>query len=170
MNSGMVKTVSIVVLINAALAGGWWYIFAQVQRAESSAVTLAETISAAEAKQENIRALTVFLQGIDSDRAKIGGAFVDSGTLIHFIEEVERSAVMANVKLVIESATLPPTENDYPSFRLKAEGGFSGVYRFLSLLETMRYHVVWDGVELRKDDARKIWSGLIEFRLLSFSH
>lgn len=169
MKNSIVSVIATVVCVNLALAAGWGYMYMRTLAAKTSAIGLAEKISGIEAKQDNIRALTVFLQGIDAERAKIAGAFADSRTFVHFIEELERLALISNVKLTIESATLPQSADGFPSFQLKASGSFGGVYRFLSLLQTMRYHVAIDDVRMEKNADRKNWTAALQFQLLSFS-
>jgi len=105
---------------------------------------------------------------IEDDRATIDAAFIDPQTLVRFIEDLERMADRAGVALSIESASLPQSVDGYPSFRLTASGSFSGVYRFLALLETMKFFIAFDGVQLKKAD-KQPWSAAIQFQLLSFT-
>ncbi len=170
MNANITKTAIVVVLLNAALMGGWWYTFKWVRDAKTAAVASAEVIATSEAKQNNIRALGAFLQDIESDRAKIEGAFINSKTLVSFIEEIERLATQANVGLVIELVTLPRSSDGFPVFHLKTDGSFNGTYRFLALLEALRYHVSLTNVQMFENSVQKTWSSAIQLELLSYSN
>ena len=168
MNASVIRTLVVVIVVNAILAGSWWYLYSRVVRASGEAVRLAEAISVAEAKQDNIRTLTVFFSDIEEDRAKISSAFVDRETLVLFIENMERLAAQAAVILVIESASLPEKGAALPSFRVRATGSFAGLYRFAALLETMPYHVVLDEVRFSAGAERQ-WTTIIQFQLASFT-
>ena len=167
MTANVARALAVVCVINAVLAGGWWYLYSSVTEAADEAIRLAEAISVAEAKQDNIRTLTVFLSDIETERAKISSAFVDRETLVAFIENVERLAARASVALVIESASLPEKGAALPSFRVRATGSFGGLYRLVALLETMPYHVALDEVRFSAGTGRQ-WTASIQFQLTSF--
>ena len=157
-----------IILLDLLLSAGGWYVYASASRAHASAAGLAEAIRAAEAKQEAARTIGTAFADIEDDRATIDAAFIDPQTQVRFIEDLERMADRAGVALSIESASLPQSADGYPSFRLTASGSFSDVYRFLALLETMKFFIAFDGVQLKKAD-KQPWSAAIQFQLLSFT-
>ena len=159
-----------IIVMDLLLAGGGWYVYGSASRAHASAAGLARDIRAAEAKQEATRSIGTAFADIEADRAVIDAAFIDPKTLVRFIENLEGMAARAGVVLSIESASLPQTADGYPSFRLTASGSFSGIYRFVALLETMKYFIAFDRVHILKEPAAKQpWSAAIQFQLLSFS-
>ena len=110
------------------------------------------------------------MQDIEKDRAKINGAFVDSKTLVLFIEEVEQIAARSAIELTIESVSLPQASDGFPVFHLKTDGSFSATHRFLALLEALRYHVSLANVRMAKNDVKKTWTSAIQLDLLSYSN
>lgn len=168
MSANVIRALAVVLVVNGIFAGGWWYLYLHVTRASAEAVRLAEAISVAEAKQDNIRTLTVFLSDIEQDRAKISSAFVDRETLVEFIKHIERLAADASVELTIESASLPQKAGSLPSFRVRALGSFGNLYRLLAFLETTPYHIVLDDVRFSAGSEQKSWTMIIQFQLASF--
>ncbi|MBI1957596.1 MAG: hypothetical protein HYS44_04055 [Candidatus Niyogibacteria bacterium] len=169
MSPKITRTIIIVLLVNGMFAAGWWYVYSQVGHAEREADRLARAISAAEAKQDNIRTLSVFLSDIEADQKKLSGVFATRDTLVGLIEDIERLGRQSGTELTIESATLPQTADGFPSFRIRSSGSFAGLYRLAALLENSPYHISWDSVQFMKNEQKKNWSSTFQFQLTSFT-
>lgn len=164
----ILSTFLVLAALNLILAGGWLFLYQQMQKTKGALTSLKEEIAAAELKQKNIKALDKLLDDIDTDRKKITGAFVDERQVIRFIEDLEGLADLNQVNLTIKTASLPTrAEEGGPTFRFSVEGNFGSVFIFFAMLEKINYQITFEEVWFAKE-TKKQWIGEFNMKLLSY--
>lgn len=164
----ILSTFLIFLALNLILAGGWLFLYQQMQKTKGALTSLKEEIAAAELKQKNIKALGKLLDDIDTDRQKITDAFVNERQVVRFIEDLEGLANLNQVNLTIKTASLPTrAEEGGPTFRFSAEGSFGSVFTFFKMLEKINYQITFEEVRFSKE-TQKQWIGEFSAQLLSY--
>ncbi len=108
--------------------------------------------SVAEANKESIQTLRNF--------------FIQKGDEVKFIEQIEEIATSSAVKFEISSidvkANQPDSFKENVSVRIKIEGSWGNIMRFIGRLERMPFGVSVEKIGLNVDTPGN-WSGLVEF-------
>lgn len=168
MKEKLLKTAVFVLIINFAAAFGWWWTYNQIKKEGGGIEILNKEIADADSKQKNIKNLEQTLKSIGDQRVKINSIFADEKSVVRFIEDLEKLALVSGVALEINSASLPAkTDDGGPSFDLAASGEFGRLFKFLSLVEKMNYQIKMDraGFDL---SGKGPWKTSMRLRMLSY--
>ena len=94
---------------------------------------------------------------------------------MRFLDTIEGLAPRAGVEAEVTSVD-PPGDSAGLRIGIKASGTFTGVYKFLTLLENSPYELEFIGVDIKREtktDANKSvaipkWNAVFKIKLLSF--
>lgn len=167
-NRKILNTVLLVLMLNLAAAAGWGFLYGQIKAKRDKIVALTGEALNADLKRKNIQGLDRSLNSIVQEKTKVEAAFAGEKELVRFIEDVERLAALSGITLEIKSASLPldPKEKG-PVFTLNIKGGFGQAFRFLTLLESANYEIIFEEARLNKSEEAG-WAGQVRLKLLSY--
>jgi len=168
MNKKILKTASIILILNLAALAAWWGFYNEIKKRDKRVVILNQEISLADAKRKNIRNLEQTLQSISREKSEIDDAFVDDASVVRFIEDIEKLSVIADSELEINSASLPARSQDGgPEFGLNLKGSFGRLLKFLAMLEKVNYRLEIESARFG-GDGKGSWILQIKLRILSY--
>ena len=113
-------------------------------------------------------------------RDKLSLYFITKKTVLTFVKELESIASRAGVILKLNSLSIVKEEKqqDKPSYlklSVRASGGFSELFRFLTILEDLPYRVRFNTVGISKLESKAgfekpvaPWFGDVDFDLISY--
>lgn len=167
-----IKIALLITLINAAAFYGWFWLYGETDVARSEIYVTRTGLAEIDARVTNIKRLEKLLEEAGDKRAQIGNSFIDSRSLVLFIEKMEEIATTTSTALKVESASVPINEKGLgPNFRLELRGDFSSIYRFIDMLMATNYQVLLDKMYLEKNlevAPKYVWKANLEIRVLNF--
>lgn len=150
---------AIVLLLNVAAVGWYFFLFIEVKAKNERVSDLVNRIDAettAENLQNSVKALVAQTA---PQRVKLNSYVIEKDGAVSFIELLERVGDDVGVAVAIESverserAETPAVEE--LRLALKATGAWSGVVRFMGLLELLPYEARISQAALSKKDAKE---------------
>ena len=163
----------ILIILNVSALLLWWWIYNHAVSAQESIYTSRTGLDEISTRVENIKHLESVLSDVDLERQLVSSSFIDSKSIVHFIERMEEIATTTSVRLEVNAAALPATTKDIgPLFRLSIKGNFSNIHRFMDLLMNTEYQVFMERFALDQQfDSEKRpvgWMADVEVRVLSY--
>ena len=127
-------------------------------------------------RREGIKMLNNSIKMVAEEKAQLESHFAQSSDIVPFLDTVEALAVKVGVKAEITSVDIAGDHSGL-TVGVKASGTFSGLYKFLTLLENSPYELRFIGMDMKresildssgKDIAPAKWNATFRTKLLSF--
>ena len=167
-NNATVIILAVVLILDLAAIFGWWWFYNQIKERDARVAQITGDIVVQEDKQRKIKTLDQTLQSITSEKSKLDGVFADQTSVVGFIENLEKVALLSGAGLEIVSASLPvKTEEGGPFFTLNLSGSFGQIFKFLAMLEKTSYQIKIEGARFGVSES-KGWTSQIKLRMLSY--
>lgn len=100
-------------------------------------------------------------------RAIVAGAFLRGSELISFIEKLESLAKTAGVDFNLDEPKSLAGKTGGLHLTFSATGSFTGLYRFLALLENLPYRIDWNSLDWSQKSGTT-WSGIFDLTVASY--
>lgn len=162
-----------VLTINIVAILAWLFIFNKLLTERDRILSVRYQLDEVRLKVNNIKNLEDLLKSIEKDRDSINHAFIDEKDLVQFIKELERVADLSGVGLDVGQASVPTGQKDLgPSFSLVVRGSFDGVRRFISLVGSVPYQVLFETATIQKSaqpiNKKALWEADLDIKVLSY--
>lgn len=123
-------------------------------------------------KEEN-RSLSErnLIRGTEEERQTLNGYFINSNSIVSFIERLEALGRASNVGMTLSSVDIDKNRKNVLKINLRVSGSFQGIYYLISLIEAMPYEIEVNRFSLSRSAGQtftKKWEGETSFELLSF--
>ncbi|MEK7588962.1 MAG: hypothetical protein AAB438_04080 [Patescibacteria group bacterium] len=127
-------------------------------------------------KLNEIKSLNLSIQTIDTEKALFESHFLKSSDIVSFLDTIESAAKDVNVTAEIVSVD-DVTDTTSLTIGIRSSGTFEGLYKFLILLENLKYEIDIASMELNRAsvgevegviDIKPEWKANFKIRLLSF--
>lgn len=128
-------------------------------------------------RREEIKALDRSVKIIEGERGQLETHFAKSSDVVPFLDMIEGLASKVEAKAEVTSVDILEDSTGL-MVGMKATGTFSGLYRFLTLLENSPYALEFVGMDLHKETASggaesknvtiSKWNVIFKLKLLSF--
>jgi hypothetical protein len=125
-------------------------------------------------RRDEIRTLNNSINVIQKERTQLETHFAQSSNIVPFLDIIEGLATKIGVKAEVTSVD-PLGDHAGLSVGMKASGSFSGVYKFITLLENSPYELEFVSMNIQKGsevDAKGnifvMWNAVFGLKLLSF--
>jgi hypothetical protein len=178
-NKKFITSVILIAGINIAGIIGCWLVFSAVQKERSAVLEARRGIDIGERRLNNVRSLGALLKDIEKDTEKISATFLNSETIVKFIEELESINQKTGTNLLVRVINLPnQSETKAPYFEFQIRGSFRGLFQYLILLENVPYQITIDRVNLTRPTAEELdknekignWRADFKVTLLSYEN
>ncbi|MFH1170254.1 MAG: hypothetical protein V1704_01705 [Candidatus Vogelbacteria bacterium] len=163
------KKTIIVISLNLVGLMGVFFLSRQLNRDVNQVVTAYQEFYTSAHGQEDLLALTKILTETADARATLGTAFLSGDALISFIERLEGLARTAGVTFKLDEPKVTVGKNASLELSFQAEGSFTGLYHFLSLLENLPYRFDWQSVAWTFNSGTT-WSGNFSLIITSYTN
>ena len=170
---GVLKILILVSLLSATL---YMFLFISTKRKIREAAVLDRLVEKEEiSKYESGRLIQETTTLADKSDI-LDSFFIDPNTVVIFLESLEELGRKTGVSVSIISVKEGEAEKKSDllsgtiaplSVKLTADGSFKNVYNFLTLLENAPYEIVFDRIQLLKDEETG-WSGEFNIVLQSY--
>ncbi|MBI2023979.1 hypothetical protein HYT00_01120 [Candidatus Giovannonibacteria bacterium] len=167
LNSKILFLLSVVLCLSMFFFG--WFLFNKIAYLDKSIAETNDKIFNFRAELINLKSWERFLDETGNERKILSSAFVNEKSLVHFIEDLEKSGRENGVEVEVHAVNLAEGQNEPPSFRLESAGNFSSVYKYLISLETLPYEIVFRRVFWDAESEGK-WRGVYEINLVSYEY
>ena len=128
-------------------------------------------------RREEIKALDRSVQAVEKERAQLKTHFARSSDIVPFLDTIEELGPKVGVKAEVTSVDVL---KNYAGLLvgMKASGTFSGLYKFLTLLENSPYELEFISVDMSRETILEVenknttvpkWDLLLKIKLLSFT-
>lgn len=172
-NKKFILTFVIMVAINIAGLAGWWLIFSYIQASRDNILASRLKIQETDRRINNAHLLKNLLSEIRKDKEKIDASFLNSQSVVGFIEKLEVLGRQAGVSASIKSINLPDQNKiKEPRLQVSATGSFRDLFQYFSLLENLSYQISFEKFSLIKPDeqnkGQKNWTYDFDISVLSY--
>ncbi len=162
-------SVSVVALANLVLVFAAVFLWSVIGAKKSSVSLVKRQLASYEKRIEQVNKLNDTLRIAEENYSKIKPMFINSNSMVDFIEDMESLAESAGVSLEIKGVRFDEKQNK-PVFTMALAGSFSDIYHYTVLLENTIYKVEFDGVDIGESSSGDIWREVLELKLLSFQN
>lgn len=171
MNNNTIKILifaSTSTVIGALLYGGGFYLVKE--KVQKAALVVLDLKQAKDARN-NIESVNQNIVKTQTDRESIEEFFVDSDSVIPFIERIEELGSSVGIKATLKN--LKEQNNNELVFSLNTEGSFQDTLQFTALVESLPFSLVlskayFSRVSSGEDDIDNLWDGNFTAVLRSF--
>lgn len=127
-------------------------------------------------RRDEIKFFDRSMKAIETERILLETHFAKSSDIVPFLDTLEATADLANIKAEVSSVDIPKDKIGLV-VAMKTFGSFSAIYKFLTLLENSQYELEILSLDLRKNetpDTREEgsvtsdWMAVFRIKLLSF--
>ncbi len=126
-------------------------------------------------RQNEIKTLNNSLKAIEEEKTQMETHFAQSSDAVPFLNTIEGLAPKTGVKAEVTSVDISP-DNTGLLVGMKASGSFSGLYKFITMLENSPYEIKFISLDIQKEavpDGTKgapasVWDVVLKIKLLSF--
>lgn len=149
------------------------FVYTQTIKINQKAKDISLEFGKEETRRNEIKALNNTVKSIEVERTLLDGHFAYKGNVVPFLDNLEDLASAVGAKASIISAD-EAKDVSVLSINLEAEGSFSSIYKFLTLLENSQYSITIDSMDLSKtpsldvDSAVSLWEINLKIRLISY--
>lgn len=127
-------------------------------------------------RREGIKMLNNSVKMVTEEKTKLESHFAQSSDIVPFLDTVETLAAKVEVKAEITSVDIAEDHSGL-TIGVKTSGTFSGLYKFLTLLENSPYELKFVGMDMKRESildssgkniATAKWNATFRIKLLSF--
>lgn len=165
----------LVVLGVFALAGlfGYGYFFYSITTTNNEASLIRGDILLKEKKENRAFVDRNLVRGTENERQVLDNYFVNSNSIISFIERLESLGRASRVSLTLSSVDIDSERKNALKINLRMTGTFSGIYYLISLIEAMPYEIDVTRFSISKSASpsakdNDLWEGETSMELFSF--
>ncbi len=129
-------------------------------------------------RRDNIKTLDNSVKIIAGERAQLESHFAQSSDIVPFLDTIEGLAPLAGVKAEVTPPLNILEDHSGLVVGMKASGTFTGIYKFLTLLENSPYELEFVAVGINRESvldtsgknaAPLKWNAVFKIKLLSFT-
>ena len=128
-------------------------------------------------RRDGLKTLDYSVKIIEKERTQLETYFVQSSDIVPFLDTIEGLAPKVGVKAEVASVDIL-TDHTGLMVGMKASGTFSGLYKFLALLENSPYELEFISMDMRREtrlgdvESKNVvipkWDVIFKIKLLSF--
>jgi len=168
-----IKTSLIAIIILNILAVSSYYLFIGKIIEKKNASSLAvEELKGVLIEESKINATKNILKVNKGNLDRIESSFINSDSLVVFLEEIEALGKEAGVELKLSSVAIEKKDGDILNLNINTIGHFRDIYSFMLVVEQLPYKISFNRSHLRKiegeDENSGLWNGSFSLGLLSF--
>ncbi|MEK9132061.1 MAG: hypothetical protein AAB447_04100 [Patescibacteria group bacterium] len=167
---------SIVALLSVALTGGYYLLFQEIRERATHTSDMHNQIEEAVGREGYLLSLKTTLADVKNDVAFINSRVIGKDATVTFLDRVEGMAKIAGVTLATDALGVGAAGEGVDGFleqigvSFSAEGSYSSLRHFLSLLENAPYSITFSNVSfdrsLGKDGVKVVWHGSFKITAL----
>lgn len=174
MNLKSIKLPIISAFIILALSGSVFaFLFLKIKSNEKVSEKMRQEWLVEASRREDLKSLEKSISSIDEERALLDSHFSTSSNVVPFLDMIEKLAKDVGAKA---EPTLLNLSKDNAALivQAKAEGSFTSVYKFLTLLENAPYEIEFISMDVQKianadsKNDKAVWIATLDIKLLSF--
>ncbi len=133
-------SLAIAVLCLGGLLAGFYFLYATILTSGEKTNQILAEVENETARREEIKLINKSIDTIKQDRDVINTHFAHSTDIVPFLNTIESLAPRAGAK--VETSSVDALKDDTGLMvRLKVEGSFNSIYKFLMLLENSPYEL-----------------------------
>ncbi len=164
-------TITVVVLVNAAALGAWFYLFSALGQEDSNIFEIQGKALVNDENSKRYKELDIFMDKTADERKILDSVFLDKESIIKIIEELEANAEKTGVAIKLGNINIGENKTQKPSLNFSLNGDFNQIFHYLLLLENMPYSVEVKKTQLQKEGkvgAQSKWNAEFEILLNNF--
>ncbi len=152
----------------------WLFLFREIKNKNQELELMERRWQLEAQKREDIKTLNYSFKIIKEEKAQLETHFAQSSDIVPFLDTIEGLAGKVGAKAEVSSVDIL---EDSPGLMvgMKASGTFSGLYKFLTLLESSPYKLEFLSMDMHretgldtKDTTIPKWNVFFKIKLLSF--
>lgn len=137
-------------LVALGAVAGYFYLLNQLRDINTANVAILKESNAIIAEESQLGEVRKNLAQLDARRAKIASFFIDSKNIVPFLETIEGYGKSVSVTTKFSSVQMEKNPNVL-HVTVFAQGSFTNVYRFISMLEAAPYELRVRQAEVKQD-------------------
>lgn len=167
------KILSIVVILCLFSIALFSFLFWQVILKNQNIHSLENEMEYYSERNIRLKNMEIFIKDLDLELDVLDSFFLDGGLVVAFIEEIESLGRGLGLEVKTSFINIESSSDDnikeYLRIIIETESSEEQFFKFLSILENLPYHVIFDQVSLRNilgPEEVNLSRGLFEFKVL----
>lgn len=172
---GIAIAISVLALISIA---GYYFLFQEIRERTMRTSDMQNQVDAASGKEEYLLSLKTVLGDVKGDLKILDGRVIPKDGTVAFLDRLESVGRFAGVKMTTDALGVGAAGGESDGFleqvglSISAEGSYSSLRYFLSLLEVLPYSITIPAVSLErggdKSESKNLWRG--SFKITALIH
>lgn len=168
-----IKYLAISNILFFTMLGAFWFLYNQVVENNRQAGELELAWQEESTKLYDLNSLSRTLKSIGKEVAELDEHFVEKDNVVPFLAYLENLGNPIGVKTEISAVdSADDGTGEKLNANLNITGNFSGVYKYVTLLENAKYEMEILSLEMKRQDPVGVpnpkWGANIRIKLLSF--
>ncbi len=146
-------------------------VFEQVKKNKVTADKIEENWQRESTLRYELTSLDRLLKSVDSEVKVLGPHFVKGDDIVPFLDTLEKSAYLAGASAEVLSVDSLDDSSGL-LIGIKAIGNFEALYKYITLLENLRYELEFYSISLARTNgingSKPEWAVILKVKLLSY--
>lgn len=157
-----------IILADVAAVFLWFYLYSKIEERQAGIAEIINNITFSEVNAQNLKLLKSQMEEASGDKEKIDKVFLEKKDIVSFMEYLEKTGKDIGVLVDFNSVKLGDTGKEKPYFQFSLNGKFENVFRFLVLLENVPYQIIFNRIDMSKNEEKGVWGANAGISLASY--
>jgi len=167
-NKKLIIFFAAIILADTAAVFLWFYLYSSVEKQQADINEIAYSLAFSGANAKNLKLLKNQMDETMREREKLESAFLEKKDVVPFIEYLEKTGKDVGVPVDFSSVKIDETGKEKPHLQFSLKGKFENIFRFIVLLENVRYQIAFDNMGISKSGENGGWEANISAELASY--
>lgn len=168
-NKKLIVTFILIILANAAGVSLWLYLHSEIEKQKANIREIAGNLAFSGANTKNLKMLKNQAEEEVGNKTKLDETILVKKDIVPFMEYLEKTGKGIGVSVDFSSVNIGEIGKEKPRLQFSLKGKFENIYRFIVLLENVRYQIVLDQMILRKNGDGGGWEANAAAVLASYN-
>ena len=167
-NKKLIIFFAAIILADAAAVLLWLHLYSEIEKQKASISEIAYNFAFSGANAKNFKLLKNQMDENIGNKKKLDEIFLEKKDVVPFIEYLEKTGKDIGAAVDFSSVKIDDAGKEKPRLQFALKGKFENIFRFIVLLENVRYQIVFDGININKSGENGGWEANVGVLLASY--
>jgi hypothetical protein len=167
-NKKLITFFAVIILADAMAVFLWLYFYSKIDKQQADINEIVYNLVFSGVNAKNLKMLKSQIDETIGAKEKLDGIFLGKKDIVPFIEYLEKTGEEIGVLVDFSSVKIDDTGKEKPRLQFSLKGKFENIFRFIILLENIRYQIAFENIGLVKNKESGGWEANVGVILTSY--